>query len=63
MRHDVVRYYSDTLPQGNYHLSYTAQVIADGEFTAPAAFAEEMYNPDIYGRSDSEKVKVSAQTK
>ncbi len=58
MRHDVVRYYSDFLPRGNYHLSYTAQVVADGEFTAPPAFAEEMYNPDIYARGEGSKLNI-----
>jgi uncharacterized protein YfaS (alpha-2-macroglobulin family) len=49
LRHDVVRYYSDYLPAGNYHLSYTAQAIAAGDFSVPAVKAEEMYNPDVFG--------------
>src|SRR5690606_21277613 len=42
LRHDAVRFYADYLPAGNYHLSYTAQVIADGGFLVPSARAEEM---------------------
>lgn len=49
--HAAVRYYADYLPAGNYHLSYSAQVIADGEFHVPAARAEAMYDPDIFGTS------------
>ncbi|MFZ1983182.1 MAG: hypothetical protein WAU91_02140, partial [Desulfatitalea sp.] len=32
LRHGSVRFYSDYLPAGNYHLAYTAQAIAAGEF-------------------------------
>jgi uncharacterized protein YfaS (alpha-2-macroglobulin family) len=51
VRHDAVRFYSDYLPPGNYHLSYTAQAIAEGEFTSMPAKAVEMYDPDVYGLS------------
>ncbi len=49
--HTAVRFYSDYLPKGNYHLSYTAQAIATGSFNTPAARAEAMYDPDIFGSS------------
>ena len=51
LRHDAARFYSEYLPAGNYHLSYTAQAIATGEFASMPTHAEEMYDPDIYGRS------------
>lgn len=50
MRHDAVRFYSDYLPAGNYHLSYTAQAIAAGEFVEMPVSAEEMYDPDVFGK-------------
>ncbi|MCH2038145.1 MAG: hypothetical protein MK137_06100, partial [Rickettsiales bacterium] len=50
LRHDSVRFYSDYLPAGNYHLSYTAQAIAEGLFTKLPVHAEEMYDPDIFGK-------------
>jgi uncharacterized protein YfaS (alpha-2-macroglobulin family) len=50
LRHDSARFYSDYLPGGRYHLSYVAQAIATGEFTVLPLRAEEMYDPDIYGR-------------
>ena len=50
LRHDAARFYSDYLPGGNYHLSYVAQAIATGEFTVLPLRAEEMYDPDVYGR-------------
>lgn len=53
LRHDSARFYADWLPAGNYHLSYMTQAIADGTFAAPPVRAEEMYDPDIYGRADN----------
>jgi uncharacterized protein YfaS (alpha-2-macroglobulin family) len=50
LRHDAARFYSEYLPAGNYHLSYAAQVIAPGTFTVLPVHAEEMYDPDVYGR-------------
>lgn len=50
MRHHAVRFYSEYLSAGNYHLSYTAQAIAPGEFTILPLKAEEMYDPDVFGK-------------
>ena len=58
LRHDSARFYSDYLPGGRYHLSYTAQAIANGEFTVLPLRAEEMYDPDIYGRGLPAKLTV-----
>jgi alpha-2-macroglobulin len=51
LKHDAANFYADYLPAGNYHLSYTAQVIAEGEFHAMSASSEEMYDPDVYGKT------------
>jgi uncharacterized protein YfaS (alpha-2-macroglobulin family) len=59
LRHDAVRFYSDYLPAGNYHLSYTAQAIATGEFRALPSHAEEMYDPDIFGKDVPALLEVS----
>ena len=59
IRHDAVRFYADYLPAGNYHLSYTAQAIATGDFSARPAKVEEMYDPDVYGLSDALELKVN----
>ena len=50
LRHDGARFFSEYLPAGNYHLSYTAQAIAPGEFQVLPLHAEEMYDPDIFGQ-------------
>jgi len=58
LRHDSARFYSERLDAGHYYLSYTAQVIAPGEFTALPARAEEMYEPDVYGISSPATLHV-----
>lgn len=57
--HDAVRFYSDYLPAGNYYLSYAAQVIATGTFQTMPVHAEEMYDPDIYGKGLPGKLTVT----
>lgn len=58
LRHHAVRFYSEYLPAGNYHLSYVAQAVAPGDFTVIPLHAEEMYNPDVYGKSMPASLKV-----
>jgi uncharacterized protein YfaS (alpha-2-macroglobulin family) len=60
LRADSVRFYSDWLPAGNYHLSYAAQAIAEGSFEAPPVRAEEMYDPDVYGLGAEGRLNVGA---
>ncbi|HEV7447246.1 MAG TPA: alpha-2-macroglobulin family protein, partial [Steroidobacteraceae bacterium] len=48
--HEAARFYSDYLPAGHYHLSYGAQAMAEGEFSASPTKAEQMYDPDVYGK-------------
>lgn len=50
LRHDSARFYADYLPAGNYQLSYTAQAIAEGRFSVMPVHAEEMYDPDVFGK-------------
>nr|WP_321268373.1 MG2 domain-containing protein [uncultured Sulfurimonas sp.] len=58
LKHDGVNFYADYLPSGNYHLSYTAQAIAEGDFSILATHAFEMYESDIYGKSMPSELKV-----
>jgi hypothetical protein len=58
LRHEAVRYYSEYLPAGNYHLSYTAQAIAAGEFIVLPVHAEEMYDPDVFGKGVAARLVV-----
>ncbi len=58
LRHHAAIFYADWLDAGNYHLSYTAQAIAPGEFVVMPTHAEEMYEPDVYGKSMPAVLKV-----
>jgi len=58
LREDSARFYADWLGAGNYHLSYMTQAIADGTFAAPPVRAEEMYDPDVYGRGENGALSV-----
>jgi uncharacterized protein YfaS (alpha-2-macroglobulin family) len=40
LRHNAARFYSEYLPAGNYHLSYTAQAIAPGDFVVMPVYAK-----------------------
>lgn len=61
LRHDAARFYSEYLSAGNYHLSYVAQAIAPGEFTVMPVKAEEMYDPDVFGRGVPAVLKVERE--
>ncbi|MGE3539955.1 MAG: alpha-2-macroglobulin [Candidatus Tectimicrobiota bacterium] len=58
LRHHAVRFYSEYLPAGRYHLAYVAQAIAPGEFTVLPLRAEEMYHPETYGQSPPATLRV-----
>ena len=60
LRHDAVRFYSERLAAGRYHLSYTAQAIAPGEFQILPPHAEEMYAPEVFGKGVPAKLTVRA---
>ncbi|MGH1539158.1 MAG: MG2 domain-containing protein [Arenicella sp.] len=62
LRHDSARFYADYLPIGNYHLTYTAQAIADGQFSVMPVKAEEMYDPDVYGLGLPAELEVKTST-
>ncbi len=63
LRHNAARFYSEYLPAGNYHLSYTAQAIAPGTFVVLPVHAEEMYEADIYGQGEPADLVVALPEK
>lgn len=60
LRHDAVRFYSERLAAGRYHLSYTAQAISAGDFQILPAHAEEMYTPDVFGQGMPGRLRIEA---
>lgn len=59
MRDERVEAFSSYLPAGVYHYSYIARATTPGEFVVPPARAEEMYAPETFGRSNSERMIVA----
>ena len=57
---NAARFYADYLPAGNYHLSYMAQAIGAGEFTVMPTMAQEMYDPDVYGKTSFDQLSISS---
>ena len=60
LRNNAVRFYSERLMAGRYHLRYTAQAISPGDFQVLPVHAEEMYAPDIYGQGIPAQLKIEA---
>lgn len=55
---DRVLLFADYLTPGIHTHTYLAQVVTYGTFQLPAATAEEMYHPEVYGRSGEVKIKI-----
>ncbi len=55
---DRVLLFGDWLASGVHTYSYLARATTKGTFTLPPTHAEQMYKPEVYGRTTSAKVKV-----
>ncbi len=58
LRRERTEAFASLLPGGVYHYSYFARATTPGEFIVPPARAEEMYQPETFGRSASARVIV-----
>lgn len=58
IRDSQVEAFANQLLPGTYAFCYVAIAVTPGSFTAPAATAEEMYSPEVYGRTNSLEVVV-----
>lgn len=58
MRDTRVEAFSSYISSGRYDFSYFARATSIGHFAAPPAKAEEMYNPDSFGRTQSDRFVV-----
>ena len=61
MRDDRVVYFATELWRGTYTASYVTRATTPGVFVRPPAYAEEMYNPAVHGRSDGGVFTVTAK--
>jgi hypothetical protein len=57
-RDDRVQLFSDRMYGGVYEYTYVTRATALGEFVIPPARAEEMYEPETFGRSASERILI-----
>jgi hypothetical protein len=58
LRDERVEAFSALLFEGVYTYSYVARATTPGDFVVPPAKAEEMYNPETFGRSATDRVIV-----
>jgi alpha-2-macroglobulin len=58
LRDDRVEAFSSYLPGGTYEYTYIARATTPGQFVVPPTKAEEMYAPEVFGRSSSASVVV-----
>jgi len=58
LRDDRVEAFSSYLYGGTYDYSYVARATTLGEFVVPPAKAEEIYAPEVFGRSASDRVVI-----
>jgi uncharacterized protein YfaS (alpha-2-macroglobulin family) len=58
LRDDRVEAFASYLPGGTYEYTYIARATTPGDFVVPPTKAEEMYAPEVFGRSSSDRVVV-----
>jgi len=58
LRDDRVEAFTSSLNAGAYTYTYTARATTPGAFVVPPARAEEMYQPETFGRSRSARVLI-----
>ncbi len=61
VRDERVEAFTSLLAAGVYEYSYVARATTPGQFVVPPAKAEEMYAPETFGRSASDRVVVAAE--
>lgn len=55
---DRVLLFSDFLNRGEHSYSYLIQATTPGEFFMPAAKVEEMYTPEVFGRTEQKNIII-----
>jgi len=59
LRDDRTEAFTTFLPAGTYTYSYVARATTPGTFVVPPTRAEEMYSPETFGRTATDKVVIS----
>lgn len=58
LRDDGVALFADRMPAGIHVQSYLARATTPGDYAQPAARVEEMYKPEVYGRTEAGRFVV-----
>lgn len=58
LRDDRAEAFTSYLPAGTFEYTYIARATTPGEFIVPPTKAEEIYAPEVFGRSGSDRVIV-----
>ncbi|HKY36825.1 MAG TPA: Ig-like domain-containing protein [Polyangiaceae bacterium] len=58
VRDDRVLFFVDQLPAGLFHYRYLARATGIGRFVLPPTRAEEMYQPETFGRTGAAEVTI-----
>ena len=63
MRDDRVLFFVERLAAGIYHYRYLARATTFGTFVVPPTRAEEMYAPEVFGRTGALTVEVKGSSR
>jgi alpha-2-macroglobulin len=58
LRDDRVLFFIDDMPAGLYRYRYLARATTLGRFVVPPTHVEEMYQPEVFGRSGASLVEI-----
>lgn len=60
LRDDAVALFADRMPPGVYRYTYMARATTPGDYGHPPVHAEEMYAPEIFGRTEAGRFVVGS---
>lgn len=61
LRDDRVALFADSLPRGTYEYTYLMRASVSGNFTVLPSVAQQMYEPDVFGRSAGAEFRVTGE--
>ncbi|NTV46460.1 MAG: hypothetical protein HGB11_08080 [Chlorobiales bacterium] len=59
LRDDRVTLFATTLSAGVHTYTYFARATCYGQFTMPPTYAEQMYQPEVFGRTRTARITIS----
>ncbi|MFT3769852.1 MAG: hypothetical protein QM820_30845 [Minicystis sp.] len=59
IRDDRVLFFVDHMSAGMFHYRYLARATSVGTFVLPPTKVEEMYTPEVFGRTGADVIRIS----